>query len=159
MPRKYQRKPGTRHYKDYSEETLLQAVRECENDSVKSVSKRYNIPIKTLWSKRKGLHKKTHGGQTILSADEEVEIVQNLLTCPEFEMPVKKTDLRIFVKHYLDKCNRFVGKFKDNMPGEDWANGFIKRHSVLSTRMCQNQRHACVEVDSAPAVSNNRQGQ
>ena len=35
--------------------------------------------------------------------------------------------------------NRKVNKFKDNLPGEEWAWSFIKRHKTeIRPRLCQN---------------------
>lgn len=86
MQRKYVRKSGSRRYKDYSEEVLLQAVQDCKHDSLQSVSERYKIPLRTLWNKVKGLHKNSCGGKTVLSPEED-DIVQHLLTCTDFGMP------------------------------------------------------------------------
>ena len=37
-------------------------------------------------------------------------------------------DLRMTVKRILDQEGRAVSRFKENVPGEDWAYGFMKRH-------------------------------
>jgi len=44
-----------------------------------------------------------------------------------------KTDLRVFVKSYLDKEGRQVKQFKNNYPGEDWASSFVKKHKESLT--------------------------
>ena len=48
-------------------------------------------------------------------------------------------DLRIICKTFLDRKRLNVTKFSGNMPGEDWAKSFLKRHSTtLSERISQN---------------------
>ena len=50
-------------------------------------------------------------------------------------------------KAYLDKANRQVNQFKNNIPGEDWARSFLRRHSYeLSRRHCQNIKSSRVEM-------------
>ncbi|GFR70777.1 hypothetical protein ElyMa_002080900 [Elysia marginata] len=54
-------------------------------------------------------------------------------------------DLRTAVKRVLDVT---VAKFKDNVPGHDWALRFMKRHSErVKNRMCQNITKKRVPVD------------
>jgi len=46
-------------------------------------------------------------------------------TLVDWGFPMDKTDLRIFVKSYLDKEGRQVKQFKNNYPGEDWSSSFV----------------------------------
>lgn len=56
-------------------------------------------------------------------------------------------DLRLVVKGYLDREGRTVRKFKNNLPGEDWVQSFLKRHlKQLSARMSQNIKRARASV-------------
>lgn len=51
------------------------------------------------------------------------------------------------VKAYLVKANRRVKQFKNNIPGENWARSFLKRHSKeLSRRDCQNIKTSRAEL-------------
>lgn len=149
MPRKYTRKAGARRYRDYTEETLLHAVNDYNNGggSFRTIAKRYNIPYRTLFNKVKRLHIKSCGGQTILSHEEETDIVHNLLTCADYGMPLQTVEVKMFVKFHLDRCQRRVDKFKNNMPADDWISGFMKRHEDLRPRMCQNIKRARAELD------------
>ena len=55
----------------------------------------------------------------------------------------------------LDKHGVTVAKFRDNVPGHDWALSFMKRHSdQIKNRMCQNitKKRAGVNVET---VNNN----
>ncbi|KAK3725590.1 hypothetical protein RRG08_043008 [Elysia crispata] len=43
------------------------------------------------------------------------------------------------LKRILDKDGEDVSKFTDNLPGEVWASGFLKRHKdKIKNRLCQN---------------------
>lgn len=58
-------------------------------------------------------------------------------------------DLRLVVKGYLDKQGRSVKKFTNNLPGNDWALSFLKRHKGnVSTRMSQNIKRARAAVSA-----------
>lgn len=43
-----------------------------------------------------------HGGQTVLSIDEETNLVEGLLKCSEWGFPMKCRDIQLVVKSYLD---------------------------------------------------------
>ena len=38
--------------------------------------------------------------------------------------------VRLFVKSYADRENIVLPRFKNNLPGEDWANKFVKDHKM-----------------------------
>ena len=56
-------------------------------------------------------------------------------------------DLRIFFKTYLDKKGVIDRVFKDNMPGNYWAELFIKRQS-LTQRLVDNVRSSRLQISS-----------
>ena len=56
-------------------------------------------------------------------------------------------DLRIFFKTYLDKKGVIDRVFKDNMPGNCWAELFIKRPS-LTQRLVDNVRSSRLQISS-----------
>lgn len=63
--------------------------------------------------------------------------VNRLVQCSEWGQPLDLYDLRVIVKNYLDKVGRRVDRFQNNMPGMEFAMGFIKRHKErLSMRFC-----------------------
>ncbi|GFN93505.1 hypothetical protein PoB_002001100 [Plakobranchus ocellatus] len=53
-------------------------------------------------------------------------------------MPFEKKDVKLIVYQHLKNSDQTVSVYKDNTPSEDWISHFIKRHEVLSNRMCQN---------------------
>lgn len=73
MPRKYQRKAGSRKYTDYTEETLLECLNEIRNGRIshRNAEKKYKIPRKTIQNKLKGKHSKKPGHQPVFTLEEE----------------------------------------------------------------------------------------
>lgn len=68
--------------------------------------------------------------------------------------PVTPFELRCIVRSYLNRIGKKVLCFKENLPGVDWVNNFIKRHkSVLSHRFAKNIKNARAAIDSD--VTNN----
>lgn len=89
--------------------------------------------------KQNGAFTRKQGGQTVLTKEEEELIVDRLILCGEWGYPLDTYDLRLFVKGYLDRRGKTVEKFKNNMPGKEFAAGFLKRHrDCLRIRMSQN---------------------
>ena len=122
-------------YRDFSK-----ALSEIQNKklSIRQASKKYGIPRITLGDHNSGRHVGKHGKLPVFNEHEEKVIVDHLLVVSEWGFPFSKFDLRILAKHYLDKCGKKVKIFKYNFPGEDWAESFIRRNPILSTRMSRN---------------------
>ena len=56
-------------------------------------------------------------------------------------------NLRIICKTILDRKGLTITKFFRNVPGEDWAKSFSKRHpTTLSERISQNIKVSCASV-------------
>lgn len=74
-------------------------------------------------------------------------MVGKLVTCASWGYPMDTLDMRLIVKTYLDRRGVQEKRFKDNLPGQDWALSFLKRHNdVLAERICQNIRRARAAV-------------
>lgn len=94
-----------------------------------------------------GLHKKTVGGQPVLSNDFEETLLNYSLKCADFGMPLTPDDIKFIVKGMLDKANITIKKFKANLPGPDWMRCFLSRHKEeLTQRNCQNIKRSRAEV-------------
>lgn len=50
------------------------------------------------------------------------------------------------VKNYLDRKGTTVAVFNENLPGEDWVRGFLKRHENLAFRFSENIKRARASV-------------
>lgn len=53
------------------------------------------------------------------------------------------------ISRYLDSKGAPVPQFKNNIPGDDWVNGFIKRHPDLYVKFSVNikKTHTNVTAD------------
>lgn len=116
---------------------------------------RYGIHRNTLTFKLRESESTTPprktGGQTALSPEEEKVIVSHVIALASFGFPVTTFELRLLIKSHLTRLDRKVGRFKDNLPGKEWAIHFLKRHKKeLSQRMSQNiaRSRAALDKDS-----------
>lgn len=161
MVRKYHRKPGSRTYRDFSSEDLMLAVSAVKRGmTLRAAEQKYKVKRETIRkhvvaSKSKLAIKepvsvKPHGGQTVFSKDEEIAIVKHVSKMAEWGIPISLFELRMIVKSYLSRQGRTVSKFKDgNMPGKDWAQSFMKRHSdKLSDRDVRNINPSRAQVSA-----------
>lgn len=156
MPRNHVRKLGARKYRDYSTDKLDIAVEKvlAKEISMRQASINYKIPFGTLHNKIKKKHTLSIGGQTALRKEEEIGIIRNVVTCAEWGFPLNILDLRMFTKIYLDSAGRNITKFKNNLPGQEWAYSLLKRHrSLIGQRMATNISRARAEV--SPQVITN----
>lgn len=142
MVRKYKRQLGSRRYRDYSEDTLRQAVRAIRDRGISctAASEIFNVPRRTLYNKINNKHQGTVGGQIVLEPTEERHFVDLLLASAEYGFPLSILDLRVIVRDYLDRSGKTITKsFSGNMPGIDWCYAFLRRHKdLLTQRSCQN---------------------
>jgi hypothetical protein len=58
-------------------------------------------------------------------------------------------DFCIIVKSYLDAEGHIVPTFSMNLPGPDWAQSFIKRHSVVRKRVANDTKRSRASVGEA----------
>lgn len=100
MPRKYQRKLGTRSYMDYPDENVQLALQKIAEEewSIRRASVHYKIPFGTLRNKYIGSRIKKSGGQTIFTLNEEKAFIKAANCCGEWGFPLTLTDLRYLAK-------------------------------------------------------------
>ncbi|XP_063218613.1 uncharacterized protein LOC134528877 [Bacillus rossius redtenbacheri] len=141
MPNKYVPHPDSRAYRRYSDEKLEACLTDIATGkmSERKASAHYNIPRQTIRNKTKGLHSGKIGGQKVFSDDEGKEFVQHISCVANLGFPITKTDFRFIVKSYLDKKKKNIKCFKNNYPGREWCNLFLKRHDKeLRERFAHN---------------------
>lgn len=114
--------------------------------TLRQASERYNIPKSTIHDKIKGSHTKKHGGQTVLTNEEETQFVEAILLSAEWGFPLTEFDIRQIVQHYSTKKGRTVKQWKNSLPGSTWAKKFLSRHKLLTTRQAQNIKRSRAEV-------------
>lgn len=150
MPRTYKKPLGSRPYANYSAESLEECLRAIRTKQLtqRAAEKKYGIPRATIKNKLAGKHSKPKGGVTTFTAEEELTFKEHLVHLCDFGFPVGELDFRFSVKAYLDKKGSIIAKFKDNLPGSDWAKGFLKRHPELSTRVSKNIKKVRAQVSA-----------
>lgn len=128
----------TREIHIYPEEALnnaITAIRE-EHLGIREASRRYGVPRGTIQDRLHGRVKegpRKMGPATVLSAEEENEVVQWLVEVAKCGFPQKKNDLLNTVEKIV-KEKKIQTPFKNNRPGQKWYQGFLKRHKDLSLR-------------------------
>lgn len=142
MPKVHKRTVRSRHYHNYTEETL----NKCINDVMTQIQAEqvYNIPRRTINYKLLGKHSKSFGHPNAFNEEEEKNVVDHIIKMSDFGFPVNKTNLRHILKSYLDRIGRKIKVFKNNLPGLTWVLLFLKRNPILSVRLATNiKRSSC----------------
>lgn len=141
MPRVYTRTPGSRRYRDYTDETLAKAIGEVKRGhSVSATSTKYGIPRKTLRNKIKGTHCNQHGGQKRLSDEAENALLTYIVMLTNWLIPLGGLEIRLLARDYQNS-RHLVNVFADNLPGTDWLSSFMRRHN-LTKRIADNVRRS-----------------
>jgi len=118
--------------------------------SYRDASRTYNIPKSVLQRRHKNPDGKRIGGQPILGTKFVEVLVKRIITCGKWGFPLGAYDLRLIVKGCLDRRGMKTNKFKDNLPGCDWVQSFLKRHkNNIAQRMCQNIKRNRASVSQA----------
>ena len=68
-----------------------------------------------------------------MSEEEENIVVERLIITAEWGFPLTGLELRHVLKNYLDRTGRRT-IFKNNFPGPDFVEGFMRRHPELTVR-------------------------
>lgn len=147
MPRIYKHDPRSKTYKKHTREEIQAALTDLRlGMSYRDASRKHKIHYSVLYRHSKK-PMKNPGGQTVLTNQEEKLIVDQLVACSDWGYPLDHYDLRVIVKNYLDGRGKTVKKFKNNMPGYEFAYHFMKRHKdSLRTRICQNIKRTRASV-------------
>ncbi|KAK9720646.1 hypothetical protein QE152_g21928 [Popillia japonica] len=134
MPRTYIKK---RSGPDYSLADVAAAVHDVENRNCtyRQASERYGVPVAVIYNRINGrkvsLEKLGAGRSIALSLETEEQIVLCLKARSLIGFPCDKEELKDLVGEYV-KVNNLVTPFKNNRPGEDWYQSFMKRNSSLT---------------------------
>lgn len=88
--------------------------------------------------------------KSALTETEEKVLVDVLGVCADWGYQLQLFDLRILVKDYLSdkaKENESLGQiFPNNLPGEEWARGFLHRHPQSLSRFMENIKRSRAAV-------------
>lgn len=108
----------------------LQEVK--RGNTLRDVSERYDIPKSTLGKYRKvrdiNSVKIGAGRKTRLSTEDENSLAKYLYESGKYGFGLTRGEILQFVKEYCEE------KGLNWVPGREWYEGFMKRHTQLSTR-------------------------
>lgn len=108
--------------------------------SMRKASESFGVPYSTLNNHFHGHHPLTYGGQPVLNEEAENALVNALQTCAQWGFPLKPIDIRRITQQYLNKRGLNEKRFSNNMPGEGWFNGLMKRHPQLTIKLAENTK-------------------
>lgn len=123
--------------KKYNDNDMQSALNKIKTGlSIHKASKEFNIPRGTLQNRIHNRTKKSRKGPvTVLTPDEEKQIVDWLVANHLKGFPRRKNDVKSVVKDFLDADDRpRDNPFKDNLPGEKWYQSFLRRHPSIAIR-------------------------
>jgi len=138
-PSKVTVKVGTKRKDNYRSKYLpvdmqkaLEDVRE-KRLSIRAAAIKYGVPRTTIGDTIKERVGVKLGRPTELNEEEERIIRERLMLMAEWGFPLDSKSTRYLVKNYLDALGKTT-RFEDNLPGEDWLECFLARHTELSKR-------------------------
>lgn len=129
----------------WDQSTLEKAMNALKSGkSQRQVAVQYRIPRRTLRNHVKsGSYARKMGCNSVLSKDEELELVKRIIRFSDVGMPLNSRMLRSYVYEFCEK-NSIPSNFnKDNrMAGMDWLKSFMKRHPNIAQRRAQHMNPA-----------------
>ena len=125
--------------KVYSKEVMQQALDAVHSGtSLNAASRAFNVPRSSLHSKVANKYSKsTTGPPTIFSQEEENALANWILQMSKRGCPITKEHLINSVAIVIKKSGKET-PFVDGRPGRHWYEGFLKRHSQIKKRLCEN---------------------
>lgn len=144
MPRKHKRVLVSRQYLDYTSEKLETALHTVVEGTctIREASRRFGIPLDTLYNKYKRKHH-----PTVFTKQEELAILQAAANCSDWGFPLNRMNIRMMAKYYLDRKDKTINMFKNNVPGIDWTYSLLNRHkNSFGQRLATNIKRARAAV-------------
>ena len=136
--------------RQYSKENIVQALDAInKGQSYRMAADTFKVPKTTLYRILKGessIEFKKKGPRSILSEEDEADLVQWILYCASVGHPVGKRKLFLYVQKYVES-KKMKNPFTNNKPGKHWYQAFMTRHPNLSLRISQSLTCARSEVE------------
>lgn len=133
MPKKYKRSVYKNRWTDEQLSAAMEAAKS-KKLSVRAAARMYGIPATTLSDHLRGKSTKRYGGpSTVLTHDEEKEIVIACQSLQKFGFPMTTQIVGKIVHDYISSTKR-PHRFSDGTPGPDWWRGFFRRWPSLTQR-------------------------
>ncbi|XP_039438538.1 uncharacterized protein LOC120419773 isoform X2 [Culex pipiens pallens] len=137
---------GEHRYSEEDVQTALEQIR-IGLISIYQASIDFNIPRGTLQYRLsdKFKNKLTTGPPTVLTASEEVKLVEWLFDMQRKGFPLTSPGLQAKVADFI-KASPRPNTFKDGSPGQSWLNGFMRRHPSIAIRTPEGVSAASARV-------------
>ena len=148
MARAQKRKAGSRNYKTgYSEDGLKSTINAVKTNQIalRKASKAYGILFETLRNKTKGLHTGKVGQPFRLTPECEAQILDAIQCLTVWKVSLIERNISFLVKGYLHACGVVDSGFKNNLPGSDWLDIFVKRNG-FTKRLADNVKTNPAEI-------------
>jgi hypothetical protein len=147
MPRKYFKGNGRRTYASYTQNVLAMAVRDVTVNgmSQKIASAVYGVPRGTIQNRIRTMHVSKVGRPPVLSDIEEKLLIDTITAVTDWGYPMSPADVKDLVAKYLERSGRIEPRFKNNTPGDDFIQSFVKRNG-LTRRTAGNIKRARAAV-------------
>lgn len=127
--------------KNYTPESLQKALKAVikEKLSYREAAKLHGVPLTTVYKavKNPDYAPRSPGPPTVLTTQEELEVVNWILYRAERGFPVSKIELLDSVQAYVVALKKKT-PFSGGRPGRHWFEYFKKRHPELSIRTAQH---------------------
>ncbi|XP_003424241.1 uncharacterized protein LOC100679579 [Nasonia vitripennis] len=126
--------------KSYSLEALQAALNAMgEGQTLRQAAANFGVPKSTLFLKSKCIVplECKKGPRTVLSTEDEAEIVSWIVFSADSGHPVTKSRLLDYVQKYATE-KKIDTPFKNNRPGQHWYRAFMKRNPNLSNKIVHN---------------------
>ena len=130
-------------------ESAAEAVK--EGMSYRKACKNFDVKKSTLHDFIRKGGVKSAGRPTLLSAEDEKAIAELTVTVAEWGFPLGPMEIKLIAKDLLDSKGE-VSRCQDNMPGDDWFAGFMKRNK-MSARFASNIKRPRSKVDAEDITS------
>ncbi|KAJ2939488.1 hypothetical protein O0L34_g6309 [Tuta absoluta] len=149
MPRKYLRAIGKRPYAFYGQEQLKKALLAVHHGrTLRWAAEKYGVPRSTISRHMHDKNTGKYGRPPVFSEAEESTLAECISLAGEWGFPLTKLDIRFVVKAHLDRKEVTEPRFKNNLPGSDWTECFLKRQQAkLTERLSQNIKRSRAAVD------------
>ena len=139
----------------YSKESLKEAITACQENGMKvrQAAAVYSVPKSTLHDHVKGKYKAIGaGGPTVLSLEDEQEIVITCQVLAEMGFGMSKQLVETIVTDYI-KENNINTPFTNGIPGKDWWQRFKTRWPTLTERKPQHLSKRRAEAANEATVN------
>jgi len=129
----------------WTEQTLTQALAAVKDGmSQRDAADNFKIPRRTLRNHIKsGITKKTLGRKSVLTVEQEQDLVHRIIRYSEVGMPITVPMLGRYVYKFC-VTNNIATPFNDQTctAGRDWIKAFLKRHPSVAQRKAQSMNPA-----------------